>query len=244
MADITEMDTAHSEKMARERFDAVSEKSFDIIADYVSGEKFLKNVALMLLYISAEKREAALEKLSDEMRGKIRAILSEIGEKKRTEADVMAAAGKVLKESLFFGAEVSKELNEGLPMSAQKYFLENDKALFEQNPLIHLANEKYLFTFEDLVILDDRAIQKVLREVDSQELAKALKNVDREVQDKIFRNMSKRAADMLKEDMEFMGPVRLCDVEDSQIKIVKIIRKLEADGEIVIAWGTDGELVV
>ena len=154
------------------------------------------------------------------------------------------AAGKVLKESLFFGAEVSKELNEGLPMSAQKYFLENDKALFEQNPLIHLANEKYLFTFEDLVILDDRAIQKVLREVDSQELAKALKNVDREVQDKIFRNMSKRAADMLKEDMEFMGPVRLCDVEDSQIKIVKIIRKLEADGEIVIAWGTDGELVV
>ena len=94
MADITEMDTAHSEKMARERFDAVSEKSFDIIADYVSGEKFLKNVALMLLYISAEKREAALEKLSDEMRGKIRAILSEIGEKKRTEADVMDGGGQ------------------------------------------------------------------------------------------------------------------------------------------------------
>ena len=98
--------------------------------------------------------------------------------------------------------------------------------------------------FEDIVMLDDRSIQKVMREVDSQELAKALKSVDTEVQDKIFRNMSKRAASMLKEDMEYMGPVRLKDVEEAQQKIVSIIRHLEDTGEIVIARAGEDELVV
>jgi flagellar motor switch protein FliG len=101
-----------------------------------------------------------------------------------------------------------------------------------------------MFVFEDIVMLDDRAIQKVLREVDSQELAKALKSVDTEVQDKIFRNMSKRAAGMLKEDMEYMGPVRLKDVEEAQQKIVSIIRHLEDTGEIVVARAGEDELVV
>jgi flagellar motor switch protein FliG len=101
-----------------------------------------------------------------------------------------------------------------------------------------------MFVFEDIVLLDDRSIQKVMREVDSQELAKALKSVDTEVQDKIFRNMSKRAAGMLKEDMEYMGPVRLKDVEESQQKIVSIIRHLEDTGEIVIARAGEDELVV
>jgi flagellar motor switch protein FliG len=101
-----------------------------------------------------------------------------------------------------------------------------------------------MFVFEDIVMLDDRAIQRVMREVDSQELSKALKSVDTEVQDKIFRNMSKRAAQMLKEDMEFMGPVRLKDVEEAQQKIVSIIRHLEETGEIVVARAGEDELVV
>ena len=101
-----------------------------------------------------------------------------------------------------------------------------------------------MFVFEDIVLLDDRAIQKVLREVDSQELAKALKAVDTEVQDKIFRNMSKRASALLKEDMEFMGPIRIRDVEEAQQKIVNIIRKLEDSGEIVVARSGEDELVV
>jgi len=101
-----------------------------------------------------------------------------------------------------------------------------------------------MFVFEDIVMLDDKAIQKVMREVDSQELAKALKSVDSEVQDKIFKNMSKRAASMLKEDMEYMGPVRLKDVEEAQQKIVSIIRHLEDTGEIVVARAGEDELVV
>ena len=104
--------------------------------------------------------------------------------------------------------------------------------------------KKKMFVFEDIVLLDDRAIQRVLREVDNQELAKALKSVDPEVQEKIFKNMSKRAASLLREDMDFMGPVRLKDVEDCQQKIVNIIRKLEDAGEIVVARGGEEELVV
>jgi flagellar motor switch protein FliG len=101
-----------------------------------------------------------------------------------------------------------------------------------------------MFVYEDIVLLDDRSIQKVLREVDTQDLAKALKGVDTEVQEKIFRNMSKRASSLLREDMDFMGPIRLRDVEESQQKIVNIIRKLEEAGDIIVARAGEEELVV
>lgn len=83
-------------------------------------------------------------------------------------------------------------------------------------------------------MLDDRSIQKVLREVDNIDLATALKGAGGEVQERIFCNMSQRAATMLREDMEFMGPARKCDIEEAQVKIVKTIRRLEKDGDIVI----------
>ena len=91
------------------------------------------------------------------------------------------------------------------------------------------------FDFDAFVLsLDDRAFQKVIRLLDSQELAKALKSVSKAVLDKVFRNMSKRAMIMFKEDMEYMGPIRMRDTVDSQYKIVKVIRHLEDTGEIAI----------
>ncbi len=94
---------------------------------------------------------------------------------------------------------------------------------------------KRIFMFEDIVLLDDRSIQRVLREVDQVELAKALKGADSEVCDKIYRNMSKRAATMLKEEMEFLGPLSIKDVYEEREKIVSVIRRLEESGDIVIA---------
>ena len=91
-----------------------------------------------------------------------------------------------------------------------------------------------MFVFEDIVILDDRAIQKVLREVDSKELSLALKGVNDTIRDKIFKNMSERAQQMLKDDMEYLGPVRAKDVQEAQTKIVATIRSLEVSGEITI----------
>ena len=98
--------------------------------------------------------------------------------------------------------------------------------------------------FEDILLLDDRAIQRVLRDVDNGDLAIAMKGSNEEVQNAIFNNMSKRLSAMIKEDMEFMGPVRMKDVEEAQQKIVNIIRKLEDSAEIVISRGGGDEIIV
>ena len=94
------------------------------------------------------------------------------------------------------------------------------------------------------MLLDDRAIQRVLRDVDNNDLAVALKGANEEVQNVIFKNLSKRLAAMIREDMEFMGPVRMKDVEEAQQKIVGIIRKLEDSAEIVISRGGGDEIIV
>ena len=109
-----------------------------------------------------------------------------------------------------------------------------------------LADEirKKMFVFEDILLLDDRAIQRVLRDVDNNDLAVALKGANEEVQNVIFKNLSKRLAAMIREDMEFMGPVRMKDVEEAQQKIVGIIRKLEDSAEIVISRGGGDEIIV
>ena len=108
-----------------------------------------------------------------------------------------------------------------------------------------LADEirKKMFVFEDILLLDDRAIQRVLRDVENSDLGIALKGANEDVQNAIFNNLSKRLAAMIKEDMEFMGPVRMKDVEEAQQKIVSVIRKLEDAGEIVISRGGGDEII-
>ena len=109
-----------------------------------------------------------------------------------------------------------------------------------------LAEEirKKMFVFEDILLLDDRAIQRVLRDVENSDLGVALKGANEDVQNAIFKNLSSRLAAMIKEDMEFMGPVRMKDVEEAQQKIVGVIRKLEDSSEIVISRGGGDDLVV
>ena len=167
----------------------------------------------------------------------------------RTSPDVLREVERVLEKKLSTlssedytaagGVESIVEILNLVDRSSEKSIIES---LEDQD----LAEEikKRMFVFEDIVMLDDRSIQKVLREVNSEELAKALKIVDTEVQDKIFRNMSKRAASMLKEEMEYMGPTRLKDVEEAQQKIVSIIRHLEDNGDIVIARSDEDEMIV
>jgi flagellar motor switch protein FliG len=101
-----------------------------------------------------------------------------------------------------------------------------------------------MFVFEDIIRLDKRAIQRVLKDVENADLTVSLKNATEDLRSIIFENMSKRLADMIREDMEYMGPVRVRDVEDAQQKIVNVIRKLQDAGEIVISRGSEDELVV
>jgi flagellar motor switch protein FliG len=103
---------------------------------------------------------------------------------------------------------------------------------------------KHLFTFEDFIHLDDKGVQGIMREVSNDTLTLALKAATDELKEKIFRNISSRAAEMIKEDLEVMGPVRLSDVERAQSEIIKIVRRMEEEGQLVIAGrGGDDVLV-
>jgi flagellar motor switch protein FliG len=116
--------------------------------------------------------------------------------------------------------------------------------LTETNPELAEEVRMLLFVFEDLLKLDDRAIQLVLKHIDQKDLALAMRGASAEVQEKIVRNMSQRGAEMLKEEMEFMPPQRRRVVEEAQSKFVAVVRQLEDAGEIVLArGGADDELV-
>ncbi|MEM6757391.1 MAG: flagellar motor switch protein FliG, partial [Planctomycetota bacterium] len=104
---------------------------------------------------------------------------------------------------------------------------------------------RLMFVFEDILLVDDKGVQAVLKEVDNDELSLSLKTASEELRQKIFGNMSERAASLIAEDMEYMGPVRVADVESAQQRIVDIVRRLEDAGEIIITGrGGEGDVVV
>lgn len=126
--------------------------------------------------------------------------------------------------------------------TTEKGILEN---LEEADPDMVEQIRKLMFVFEDIILVNDKGIQSMLREVENDELAIALKTASEAMQEKIFKNMSTRAAEMIKENMEFMGPVRLSDVEQAQQRIVDIVRRLEETGEVIISGrGGDDNVVV
>jgi len=135
------------------------------------------------------------------------------------------------------GAKAVAEILNLATRSTEKTILTD---LEKRNPELATEIKNLMFVFEDIVLLDDRSVQRVLREVESKDLSMAMKVATDEVKDLVFRNMSERAANIIKEELEFMGPVRLKDVEECQMKIVEIIRNLEEEGEIVIS-GRGGE---
>ncbi|MDR0706796.1 MAG: flagellar motor switch protein FliG [Treponema sp.] len=207
-----------------------------------------QTIALILAYLEPNKASVILQNLPHEVQSD---VARRIATMDRTSPEVLREVERVLEKKLSTLSSEDYTAAGGVPSiveilnlvdrASEKQIIES---LEDEDPELAEEIKKRMFVFEDIVMLDDKAIQKVMREVDGQELAKALKSVDQEVQDKIFRNMSKRAAGMLKEDMEFMGPVRLKDVEEAQQKIVSIIRKLEDSGEIVVARAGEDELVM
>lgn len=139
------------------------------------------------------------------------------------------------------GIDAIVQVLNGVDRATEKTILE---ALELQDPELADEIKKRMFVFEDIVLLDNRSIQRVIRDVETSDLQLALKVASEEVQEIIFKNMSKRMAETFKQDMEFMGPVRLRDVEEAQQRIVGVIRRLEESGEIVISRGGGDEIVV
>ena len=139
------------------------------------------------------------------------------------------------------GIEVAVEVLNRVDRQTERTILD---ALEEQDPELAEEIKKRMFVFEDIVTLDDRAVRKVISEVDMSVWALALKTASEDVAERVFSNMSKRAADMLREEIEYLGPVRLRDVEEAQQRIVATIRRLEEVGEIIISRGGEDEIVV
>ena len=207
-----------------------------------------QTIALILAYLEPNKASVILQNLPHEVQSD---VARRIATMDRTSPEVLREVERVLEKKLSTlsnedyttagGVESIVDILNLVDRASEKQIIED---LEDEDPELAEEIKKRMFVFEDIVLLADRDIQKVMREVDSQELAKALRSVDTEVQDKIFKNMSKRAATMLKEDMEYMGPIRLKDVEEAQQKIVSIIRHLEDTGEIVVARSGEEEMVV
>lgn len=221
-------------KKIAECFDKANDKTFSIIEDFISSG-YIENLAKILIYLPEARRKSALQKLPKEVQEKVSALLDSYSQKKNCDADVLSAVGFVLKKSGFYGAKAAREVlgeKDALFMAKMR---ERAGSLFAENPLLSMNLEHHLTSMEILTQVDDRGVQKWLRDVSNDELAKALKDASIDVQDKVFRNMSHRAAAMLQEDMEYMGPVRKSDILESQKKVMAILKKLEEDGDIVIS---------
>ncbi len=140
------------------------------------------------------------------------------------------------------GVESVAEMLNLADRSTEKAIME---ALEAQDPDLVEEIRRLMFIFEDIMLVNDKGIQLVLKEIENEDLALALKTASEELHEKIFRNMSERAAEMIREDMEYMGPVRVSDVEAAQQKIVDVVRRLEDAGEIIISGrGGEKEMIV
>ena len=135
------------------------------------------------------------------------------------------------------GVKTVSEVLNVLDRASERLILES---IEEEDPELAEEIKNLMFVFEDLVLIDDKGMQAVLKEVDNQQLALSLKLASEELKQKIFKNMSKRAAEMIQEELSYMGPVRITDVEAAQQVIVEVVRRLEEQGEVVVQ-GRGGE---
>ena len=207
-----------------------------------------QTIALVMSYLSAAQSALILSALPPERQAD---VARRIALMDRTSPDVIKEVEKVLESKLsslvdqdytiIGGVDAVVDILNSVDRGTEKHIMET---LEIEEPELADEIRKKMFVFEDILLLDDRAIQRVLRDVDNNDLAISLKGANEEVQNAIFNNLSKRLGVMIKEDMEFMGPVRMKDVEEAQQKIVNIIRKLEDSAEIVISRGGGDEIVV
>ncbi len=207
-----------------------------------------QTIALVLAYLKPEQASLVLSALPPERQVDVAKRLATLD---RTTPEVLEDIESTLEQRLSAyevhdytvagGIDAAVEILNHVDRSTEKTIME---ALEEDDPELAEEIRKRMFVFEDIINLDDRAIQLIIREVESKDLALALKTASEEVSDRIYRNMSKRAATLLKEDIDFMGPVRLRDIDEAQTRIVAVVRRLEEAGDLVISRGGEDELIV
>lgn len=207
-----------------------------------------QTIALILSYLDPSQSAAILSAMPQEVQSD---IARRVATMERTSPEIVHEVQRVLENKMTTvvsveqtqvgGVESLVNILNMVDRAAEKSILED---LENEDPALAEEIRKRMFMFEDIVKLDDVSIQRILREVNTKDLAVALRGAAEEVKNRIFKNMSQRAGQMLKEELEYMGPVRLKQVEEAQQKIVKVIRALEENGEIIIARGGEDAIVL
>ncbi|ASN05728.1 flagellar motor switch protein FliG [Virgibacillus necropolis] len=217
------------------------------VLNFIQGEH-PQTIALVLSYLDPEQAGQILSALPQEMQAD---VAKRIATMDSTSPEIISQVEQVLERNISSsltedytqtgGIQAVVEVLNGVDRSTERTILD---ALEIQDPELADEIKKRMFIFEDIVILDNRAIQRVIREVENEDLRLSLKVSSDEVKDLVFKNMSQRMAETFKDEMEYMGPVRLRDVEEAQSRIVAVIRRLEDIGEIVIARGGGDDIIV
>jgi len=207
-----------------------------------------QTIALILSYLDSAQAGQILSELPQEVQAD---IARRIAVMDSTSPEIINEVEQILERKLSAsvtqdftqtgGIEAVVEVLNGVDRATERTILD---ALEIQDPELAEEIKKRMFVFEDIVTLDSRAIQRIIRDCDNEDLKLSLKVSSDEVKDIVFGNMSKRMVESFKDEMEFMGPVRLRDVEEAQSRIVAIIRRLEEAGEIVVARGGGDDIIV
>ncbi|UOE92841.1 MULTISPECIES: flagellar motor switch protein FliG [Bacillaceae] len=228
-------------------FDFARKADASQILNFIQNEH-PQTIALILSYLESVQAGQILSELPQEVQAD---VAKRIALMDSTSPEIVNEVESILEQKLSAtvtqdytetgGIEAVVEVLNGVDRSTERTILD---ALEIQDPELAEEIKKRMFVFEDIVTLDNRSIQRVIRDVENEDLQLSLKVASDEVKEVIFSNMSQRMADTFKEEMEFMGPVRLRDVEEAQSRIVAIVRRLEEAGEIVIARGGGDDIIV
>lgn len=228
-------------------FDFARKSDPQQILNFIQNEH-PQTIALVLSYLEPAQASAILSSLPVEHQTE---VARRIALMESTSPEVISQVEEILEQKLSStvnddftsagGIEAVVQILNGVDRGTERTILEE---LEIRDPELAEEIKKRMFVFEDIVTLDNRSIQRVIREVDHDDLLLSLKVASEEVKEVLFRNMSRRMAENFKEEMEIMGPVRLKDVEEAQTRVVAVIRRLEEAGEIIIARGGGNDIVV
>lgn len=228
-------------------FDAIRKTDPAQLLNFIQSEH-PQTIAMVLAYLDANQASQVLSALPQDIQADVSRRIAIMD---RTSPDIIKDVEAILEQKLSAfvtneyastgGVESIVNILNSVDRGTEKNILDQ---LEEEDPELAAEIRKRMFVFEDIMLLDERAVQLVMRQVDTHDVALALKTASDDVENKIMSNMSKRAAEMLKEDIEYMGPVRLREVEEAQQRIVNVMRQLEDSGEIVVARGGESEVIV
>lgn len=223
------------------------------LVDAKSLSNFLINehpqtIAVILAHLEPEKKGEVLKRLPDALQAEVVLRLANLD---HVAPELIAEVDKVLKHELANIGTVEQAALGGVqPVAEMLNVMDKNtetgimSRIEEKDPILAEEIRKLMFVFEDIIKIDDRGIQTLLKEIPNDKLLLALKTANEEIKVKIFRNISQRAATLLKEDLDSMGPSRLSDVETAQVEIVNVARRLEQEGKILIARGGSEDALV